>query len=164
MGSTFTVQLPLLKGQAEEGSGRPAELSATPAPHPLAGVRVLAIDDDGDVRELVEFILRQAGAAVQVMVSATEALQKLAAFSPDILISDVGMPDIDGYMLMRQIRALAPDRCAIPAIALTAYAAEVDQREAIAAGFQMHLAKPIEPEALVDAIVTLLNQRQAHQS
>ncbi|PSN76243.1 hypothetical protein C8B47_28330, partial [filamentous cyanobacterium CCP4] len=114
MGSTFTVQLPLLQGQDDEGQGRGEEQSANPAPpHPLAGVRVLAIDDDGDVRELVEFMLQQAGAEVQVMASATEALQQMAAFSPDVLISDVGMPDIDGYMLIRQIRALAPNRRAI---------------------------------------------------
>ncbi|PSR13981.1 histidine kinase [filamentous cyanobacterium CCP3] len=162
MGSTFTVQLPLLKGQDDNWPGPGRERSAHPAPlYPLAGVRVLAIDDDGDVRELVEFMLQQAGAEVRVMASATETLQQLADFAPDILISDVGMPEVDGYMLMRQIRALAPDRRAIPAIALTAYAAEVDQQEAIAAGFQLHLAKPIEPEALIDAIVNLLNRPSA---
>ncbi|MGG6240389.1 hybrid sensor histidine kinase/response regulator [Nodosilinea sp. AN01ver1] len=159
LGSTFTVQLPLLRGHDDEGQGLGGEWSANPAtPHPLAGVRVLAIDDDGDVRELVEFMLQQAGAEVRVMAAATEALQQLPAFAPDILISDVGMPDMDGYMLMRQIRALAPAHRAIPAIALTAYAAEIDQQEAIAAGFQLHLAKPIEPEILISAIVNLLSK------
>ncbi|MBE9157277.1 PAS domain S-box protein [Nodosilinea sp. LEGE 06152] len=162
MGSTFTVQLPLLKGQDDEGPGREGEPPATPAPpYPLVGIHVLTIDDDGDVRELVEFVLQQAGAKVRVAASATEALQQLETFSPDVLISDVGMPDMDGYMLMRQIKALAPERQTIPAIALTAYAGEIDRQEAIAAGFQLHLAKPVEPETLINAIVTLLNKNSA---
>ncbi|PSB67090.1 hybrid sensor histidine kinase/response regulator, partial [filamentous cyanobacterium CCP1] len=122
---------------------------------PLTGIRILAVDDDADIRELVEFILQQAGAEVRVFSSATEILQQLEAFSPEVLIFDIGMPDMDGYMLMRQIRTRLPKM--VPAIALTAYAGEIDQQQAIAAGFQMHLSKPVEPEKLIRAIVTLYN-------
>ena len=95
------------------------------------------------------------------MTSALEALQQLETFAPEVLISDVGMPDLDGYMLIRQIRTFASSRSrAIPAIALTAYAGESDQQQALAAGFQMHLAKPIEPDRLIHAIVALLNEHR----
>lgn len=154
LGATFTVQLPLLPISISVD-----EKNESPTIANLSGVRVLAVDDDEDIRTLIEFILQQAGAAVRVVASATEVLQQLEAFSPDILISDIGMPDFDGYMLMRQVRTLAPEQERIPAIALTAYAGEIDQQQAIAAGFQMHLAKPVEPENLIRAIVTLLKDK-----
>ncbi|WP_199333413.1 PAS domain S-box protein [Oculatella sp. FACHB-28] len=153
LGATFTVQLPLISISMDVVD----EQAESPTIANLSGLRVLAVDDDTDIRELIAFILQQAGAEVCVVASATEALQQLEVFSPEILISDVGMPDFDGYMLMRQIRRLPLKRGIIPAIALTAYAGEIDQQQAIASGFQMHLAKPVEPEKLIGAIVTLLN-------
>jgi PAS domain S-box-containing protein len=161
LGATFTVQLPLLKDASngmKDEDGFDSSLIPHPSPSSLAGIRVLAVDDDADIRMLLEFILQQTGAEVRVVTSATEALQQLEAFSPKVLISDIGMPDFDGYMLMREIKNLQPAQTEILAIALTAYAGEIDQQQAIAAGFQMHLAKPVEPGKLIDTIVTLLSQ------
>jgi CheY-like chemotaxis protein len=153
MGATFTVQLPLMPSPVRVDEKDEPSIIAN-----LFGLRVLAVDDDEDIRELLEFILQQAGAEACVVASATEALQQLEVFSPKVLISDVGMPDVDGYMLIRQVRTLASERGKIPAIALTAYAGEIDQQQAIAAGFQMHLAKPVEPEQLINAIISLLKE------
>jgi CheY-like chemotaxis protein len=116
---------------------------------------VLIIDDDIDNLELLTFILEESGAVVSAVTSAKEALEVLAQFKPNILVSDIGMPEMDGYMLMRQVRLQASE-AQIPAIALTAYAGELDQQQALAAGFQMHVAKPMDPEELVKAIVTLV--------
>jgi CheY-like chemotaxis protein len=120
----------------------------------LSGLRVLVVDDEADMRELVGFVLEQHGAEVNAVPSALEALTALDQFHPDVLISDIGMPRMDGYMLMRQVRARSPEQGGrIPAIALTAYAGEFDQQQALSAGFQRHIAKPVEPDELVKAIV-----------
>lgn len=153
LGATFTVRLPLMPVSVSVD-----EKDASPTTANLTGLRILAVDDDEDIRELTEFILQQAGAEVLVVASATEALQQLQTFSPELLISDIGMPDFDGYMFMRQVQSLELEQ-KIPAIALTAYAGEFDQQQAIAAGFQMHLAKPIEPEKLISAIVALCKKK-----
>ena len=87
--------------------------------------------------------------------SSAEALVVLTQSHPDVLLSDIGMPDIDGYMLIKQVRTLLPQRGQIPAIALTAYAGEMNQQQALAAGFQKHISKPIEPRVLVQAISSL---------
>jgi PAS domain S-box-containing protein len=158
LGAIFTVQLPLMPITI---SVEEKDESSTIAN--LAGLRVLAVDDDADIRAFMQFVLEQAGAEVRVVASASELLQQLEAFSPEVLISDVGMPDFDGYMLMRKVRNLSLKRGMIPAIALTAYASELDQQQAIAAGFQMHLAKPVEPEKLISAIVTLLNENGVNE-
>lgn len=148
-GATFTVQLPFLQ-KAQEVNESDAIRSSCILQ--LQGVRVLVVDDEVDMQELMLAILEQYGAEVRVAASAAEALLLLDAFQPDILISDIGMPGVDGYMLMRQIR----QRSRVPAIALTAYAGEYDQQQALAAGFQNHLAKPVEPEKLVQAIAQLI--------
>jgi PAS domain S-box-containing protein len=167
MGATFTVCLPLWQDEADRMKAvgeLDLSLISHPSSFPLAGLRVLAVDDNADIRDLIEFVLQQAGAEVRVISSAAEVLQQLQEFSPEVLISDVGMPDLDGYMLLRQIRSLPPEQGGtILAIALTAYAGEINQQQAIAAGFQMHLAKPVEPENLVNAIVTLLDDNQANE-
>ncbi|QYO68871.1 response regulator [Leptolyngbya sp. 7M] len=157
LGATFTVQLPLMTS-----SGSVDQQEESPMMANLTGLKVLAVDDDADIRELIEFILQQAGAEVRVVASAVEVLQQLDLFAPDLLICDIGMPEMDGYMLMRQIRdrqigqATGQFPQTLPkAIALTAYAGELDQQQALAAGFQLHLAKPVEPEQLIRAIVTL---------
>jgi PAS domain S-box-containing protein len=155
LGATFTVRLPLLLNSVNV-----AQTDEIPTVASLSGLKVLAVDDESDIRTLIEFILQQAGAEARVVASATEALQQLEAFSPDILISDIGMPGFDGYMLMRQIRNLQMGRGAIPAIALTAYAGEIDQQQAIAAGFQIHLPKPVEPEKLISVITSLLQEKR----
>jgi hypothetical protein len=115
------------------------------------------VDDEVDMRDLVDFILSEEGATVRVAASAAKALLILDQFQPDVLVSDIGMPEVDGYTLMRQVRARPPHQCGqIPAIALTAYAGEINQQQALAAGFHRHVSKPVEPAELVQAIVTLV--------
>lgn len=149
-GATFTVQLPLARTvvpTVEEPT-----LTDPLSDVPLLGIRVLIVDDEADTRNLTAFVLEQAGAIVMTASSATAALELLPPSKLDILVSDIGMPELDGYGLMRRIRQLGNS---IPAIALTAYAGEVDHQQAIAAGFQTHLTKPIEPAAIIAAIVQL---------
>ncbi|MEG3897291.1 PAS domain S-box protein [Microcoleus sp. SVA1_B6] len=156
LGATFTVRLPLMpispaKNQAEQFSQPSLNLQ---------GVRVLVVDDDIDSREFVVFLLQQAQASVISASSADKAFAALTQSQPDIILSDIGMPDINGYMLIRQVRALPPEQGGqVPAIALTAYAGDFNQKQALAAGFQRHLAKPIEPNELLKAIVTLLSRQ-----
>jgi CheY-like chemotaxis protein len=122
-------------------------------------VRILAVDDEADMRDYVSFVLEQSGAEVTVAASAQEALTALVQIQPDVLVTDIGMPNTDGYMLLQQIRALNQEPGKqIPAIALTAYAGEYDQKRAIAAGFQIHLPKPVEPDALLEAIASLIER------
>jgi len=109
----------------------------------------------------VVFLLQQAQAIVISVNSAREALAALMQSKPDVLLSDIGMPDMDGYMLLQQVRALPPEQGGqIPAIALTAYAGDVNQQQALAAGFQRHIAKPVEPNELIAAIVNLIRRTQ----
>ncbi len=122
----------------------------------MTGLRVLIVDDEADSREFIAFVLEQAGAIVTTASSSAEALQRFPQVVPDIIVSDIGMPEMDGYMLLRQIRDQLEDRY-VPAIALTAYAGEMNQQQAIAAGFQRHLSKPVEPEEVVKAISALCN-------
>jgi CheY-like chemotaxis protein len=125
----------------------------------LQGIRVLVVDDDNDTRDFIEFLLQQAGAIVTTSASAKEALTALMRFQPDVLLSDIGMPEMDGYMLMQRVRALSPEHGgATPAIAITAYAGEINQQQALSAGFQRHVSKPLEPEHLVRAILSLLDR------
>jgi len=150
-GATFTVQLPLMATDSTVVQDSPqAEDSLD-----LSGIRVLTVDDEVDNLDLLTFILEQSGAIVSAVTSAEEALEVMTPFKPDILVSDIGMPQMDGYTLMRQVRMRSPEG-EIPAIALTAYAGEVNQQQALAAGFQIHIPKPVEPEALVRAIINLL--------
>nr|WP_083887050.1 PAS domain S-box protein [Nodosilinea nodulosa] len=155
LGATFTVRLPLL-------TSAPATTSSDEVPAPaldLTGIRVLAVDDDPDSRELLNMILTQYGAEVLAVTSAAAVLENLASFQPDVLVSDIGMPSVDGYSLLRQIRALPPAQGGqTPAVALTAYAREEDRQQAIASGFQQHVTKPLEPERLVQAVVALTRQ------
>ncbi|WP_413176083.1 ATP-binding protein [Anabaena azotica] len=153
LGATFTLRLPVM----------PSQPMVNPDPQSLTqsldlnSVQVLVVDDDTDTRDFIEFVLEQAGARVITAASALEALTALMRSQPDVLISDIGMPEMDGYMLMRQIRALPPEQGGqIPAIALTAYAGDFNQQQALEAGFQQHIAKPIEPEELIRAISRLL--------
>ncbi len=114
-------------------------------------MHVLAVDDDADARELLRIAFGRAGAQVTVADSARAALAALEAVSPDVLVSDIGMPDGDGYELLQSVRA-AERGSRLPAVALTAYARPEDRDRAIRAGFQLHVAKPIDPTALVRAV------------
>jgi PAS domain S-box-containing protein len=161
LGATFTVKLPLMPIQPEIArQEQSAESSLN-----LQGIHVLVVDDDRDTREFVAFVLEQAGARVDAAACAGEGFAALTQSKPDILVSDIGMPDIDGYMLLRQIRALSPEQGGqIEAIALTAYAGESDRDLALRSGFQQHLAKPIEPDKLIKAIATLLDRMKGRDS
>ncbi|BAZ10542.1 multi-sensor hybrid multi-kinase [Calothrix sp. NIES-4071] len=151
LGATFTVRLPLATVAEKTGQDNVPPVDA----FDFSQLQILIVDDEADMRNLLLTILENYGAKVSVAASAAEALIMLSRFQPDFLISDIGMPDMDGYMLMRQIRKLAPSQGGlIPAIALTAYAAQYDQQQALEAGFQRHVSKPVEPEELVKAIAT----------
>jgi PAS domain S-box-containing protein len=153
LGATFTVKLPL----APTRPGLDLDSSAAQPALDLAGIDVLVIDDEADSREFLVFLLKSVGARVATATSASEGLLSIIQSPPDIVLSDIGMPDMDGHMLMRQVRALPPEQGGqVKAIALTGFAGEVNQQQAIAAGFQKHLSKPIEPDELVRAIVSLL--------
>jgi CheY-like chemotaxis protein/anti-sigma regulatory factor (Ser/Thr protein kinase) len=156
-GATFTVRLPLIKDKSGKQKAEGNSSPLTPESSPLTGIRVLVVDDDTDSREFIAFVLEQLGAQVSTVTSAGEAIATLEQSQPNILLSDIGMPNMDGYMLMRQIRAMPPEQGGqILAIALTAYAGEIDRQQALAAGFQHHLAKPVEPNELVKVILNLL--------
>jgi PAS domain S-box-containing protein len=152
LGATFTVRLPLL-------NIAPDVQPLHEYPHQeldLTGIRVLAVDDEPDARELLTALLAEYGADVLTVASASEVLVNLEAFQPNVLVSDIAMPEIDGYTLIQKVRALPPTQGGqIPAIALTAYAREDDYQRAISSGFQRHITKPLEPERLVQAVVTL---------
>ncbi|BAT54341.1 PAS/PAC sensor hybrid histidine kinase [Nostoc sp. NIES-3756] len=153
LGATFTVRLPLNAVKQESSVDHPQINSMIN----LTGIKILVVDDDADMRELAEFILTQVGAQVTTASSAMQALTILNNSVPDLLLSDIGMPEMDGYSLMRQIRQWpAQQGGKIPAIALTAYAGEINQQQALAAGFQKHISKPVEPDELVQTIFQLV--------
>ena len=156
-GATFTVKLPCLEDESKEIKDEKDNSSLVATQFlPLSGLEILVVDDDADMREFLPFMLEQYGASVTVAASAIEALTALSQSQPNLIISDIGMPEMDGYMLMRQVRSLEPEQGGtIPAIALTAYAGEMDYQQAIAVGFQLHISKPVDPEELVKAIVLL---------
>ncbi|MEH2437608.1 MAG: PAS domain S-box protein [Nostoc sp.] len=152
-GATFTVRLPLIQNQLEiKQDSNDSETSSN-----LNGVNILVVDDDADTREFIAFLLEQYGANVTAVASANEALAALSQSLPDILLSDIGMPEVDGCMFMRQLRTMPAEQGGqIRAIALTAYAGEMNAKQVLAAGFHKHLAKPVEPAELVDAIANLI--------
>ncbi|MHC0066763.1 PAS domain S-box protein [Nostoc sp. UIC 10890] len=161
-GATFTVRLPLLKNsELRVSSDEASQTEVSTDETLLAGVQILLVDDQADVREFFSFALEQYGATVTAVESATEALEILVQSKPDILLSDIGMPLMDGYMLLGEVRKLPPEQGGeIPAIALTAYAGEINYNQAMAAGFQKHLPKPVDPVDLAAAIINLIGHNQ----
>ncbi len=155
-GATFTVELPLATSASPPPRTPPQAQPALaggeglePSETLLAGLRVLVVDDERDARDLLTAVLQQHGAEATAAASAREALEAIAQAPPDVLVADIAMPDEDGYLLLEQVRALPPERGGrIPAIAVTAYARAEDTRRALAAGFQVHLAKPLDPAVL----------------
>ena len=153
-GATFRVWMPLLAAPAQAATPPDStQRSDSIDAQALRDARILLVDDEADTRETLAQLLESYGARVRVAASAAQALQVLEEFAPQLLISDIGMPEMDGYELLGQTRALLPE---LPAIALTAYAAPSDIERAKAAGFQMHLAKPVEGRALIEASGALL--------
>ena len=156
-GATFTVELPLMIGrpsqvsQPSHGFHPSLETSSS-----LEGIRVLVVDDDADARELLQMALERYGAQVRAAASADEAFTILTAQCPDVLVSDIEMPETSGYELIRRLRhSDQPALRRIPAVALTAYARTEDRMKALIAGFQTHVPKPVEPAELVTVIASL---------
>ncbi|BCL34027.1 PAS domain-containing hybrid sensor histidine kinase/response regulator [Nostoc sp. MS1] len=151
-GATFTVQLPLMPTSHPNTSVTFNQPTVN-----LENRRVLVVDDEPDSLELVKVILEEEGATVCSVFSATAALRLLIQSQFDLLISDIGMPEMDGYTFIRQVRGLPPQfNRDIPAIALTAYAGDTNRRKILVAGFQSHLEKPIDPQNLLDAIASVI--------
>jgi len=164
-GATFFVRLPAVALgvtalERERSFATAARPIRTSSGRNLDGVRVLLVEDELDGRELLAEVLHSAGANVKAVASAAEAMEALGAFRPDVLVSDIAMAQEDGYSLVRRLRRLPPEEGGrIPAVALSAYAREDDRIRSLAAGFQHHVAKPLDPDELV-----LLVDRLAHRA
>jgi hypothetical protein len=164
-GATFKIRLPLISTlrltrpevpRAEDAPAAPVERKGVEDGHRLDGVRVLLVEDDPDTLDMLKFIFDEIGAEVIAATSVDEALDALERFRPDALVSDIAMPDRDGYDLIREVRSREPERGGkIPAVAVTAYARAEDRVRVLAAGFQMHVAKPIDPDELIAVVSSL---------
>jgi len=120
-------------------------------------VRVLVVDDEADVREWLTAVLAESRAEVTTVASAGEAFAALERMTPDVLMSDIGMPGEDGYALIRKVRTFTRERGGqVPALALTGFASPEDRAQALAAGYQVHMPKPVDPAALVAAVAKLV--------
>ncbi|HEX8568186.1 MAG TPA: ATP-binding protein [Pyrinomonadaceae bacterium] len=168
-GSAFTFSLPLMNARIEsleninnvvasESFDAP---NKTAAPRKLVGVNLLLVEDDADSLELLAFLFESTGATVRTANLAGVAFDKFQENPPDLLISDIGMPDEDGYSLIQKIRRLPPEKGGnVPAIALTAYAKNEDRLKALSSGFQRHIKKPIEPVDLIEQVAEMLGQQK----
>jgi CheY-like chemotaxis protein len=175
-GATFTVTLPVLSlpdldvmgevspevsaqllnlRRQQNGVG---DKNAELYPDLLKGLRVLSVDDQQDTRELITIALTRYGAEVKASDSASTALQLIKEWKPHVVVSDIGMPGMDGYDFMRQVRELETEGERIPAIAVTGYAGAVDESKALDAGYEVHLSKPIELNKLVTVIAKVSNR------
>jgi CheY-like chemotaxis protein len=168
-GTTFTIRLPIMGLSDAEAIGadeanqlidsrwKQKDSSLDDDAHPtlLDGVKVLAVDDQQDTRDLITLALMRYGADVRASDSATAALQTLAEWQPDVIVSDIGLPEMDGYDFMRALRKLEGDGQRIPAIALTGYAGAIDESKALNAGYELHFTKPINLSELAQAIAKL---------
>jgi PAS domain S-box-containing protein len=161
-GSTFTIDLPRLDPEraravsTEHGDVATLDRSKFEPGIVLDGCRALIVDDDEGACELIGTILRTAGASVETVSSVLEALQYLEGASPDVLLADIGMPGVDGYALIREVRKReATSGKHLPAAAITAYASNEDRARALAAGFDRHMSKPVNPAAIVEAVLSM---------
>jgi CheY-like chemotaxis protein len=161
-GAEFTIHLPILIStttatQEDEARVHPTlggdSSDALPS---LAGLRILVVDDEPEAREIVSAILGEAGAEVATAENARQAVDLVIRWKPHLLISDIGMPNEDGYELIRKVRALSPENGGqIPAVALTAFARTQDRLKVLSAGYQMHVPKPVEPVELATVVASL---------
>jgi PAS domain S-box-containing protein len=164
-GASFTVRLPIRAVRLDEsppetrdGQDESDSDHVLPRMLPIVrldGLRVLVVDDEADARRLLVRVLQDAGAIVTAAGSAPEALEMLEAIHPEVLVSDLGMPDTDGFDLLRQVRARGHEARDLPAVALTAFVHKEDQRQAILAGFQVHVGKPVDPHDLTAVVASL---------
>jgi CheY-like chemotaxis protein len=126
----------------------------------LYGLKILIVDDDQDTRDLLEWVLKRAGAEVTAVSSAAAALESVAKATPHIIVSDIAMPDQDGYSFLKKLRSLPPEHGGrIPAVALTAHSMVQDRLLSLRAGFQSHVPKPVVPEELVEVVASVVQQR-----
>ena len=163
-GSTFVVTLPITVVHEDTSSPekvRPKEArrraNSTAPRAALSGLKVLVVDDEPDARQLIRRVLTECGAEVALAASAAEALKLIERFRPDVIVSDIGMPDQDGYDFIRQVRARVAAKT-LPAVALTAFARSEDRKRALLAGFQTHVAKPVDPAELVAVVASLVER------
>ena len=161
-GAEFTVQLPARITSIAQVTGHrassapPSLVDARRAPPRLDGLKLLVVDDEEDSRALVGEVLGALGAEVHVAGSVDEALLLFERVRPDVLVSDIGMPIVDGYALIKRVRALPPELGGqTPAVAVTAFARKEDAERAFAAGYQSHVAKPVEPAHLATIVANL---------
>jgi PAS domain S-box-containing protein len=160
-GATFTLALHIRALRTDAAAVARAE----PDPHALNGIKVLLVEDEPDNREVLRTLLEQHEAVVCAASSADEALQLMPAFGPNVVVSDIGLPGIDGYEFIRKVRHMAPSSSAgVPAIALTAHASSDDRTRALRAGFQAHISKPVAPGELVATIASLAGLTVRHVS
>ena len=166
-GAIFTVKLPVMVTTRQPAVADRFTESANPmvsdsieldCPPELAGIKVLAVDDDPDSRDLLSVILGRCGAEVRTCDSAADALSSIEEFAPDIIVSDIGMPDEDGYALIKKIRSGNGSGKRVPAVALTAFARVEDRLKALSAGFNMHVPKPVEPAELITVVASLVSR------
>jgi CheY-like chemotaxis protein len=163
-GSTFTVLLPLAAAKDREGDRSPERETDPSVRRAPDGLKVLLVDDEEDAREALRLILQQNGMVVSTAASAREALELFERVNPDILLSDIAMPGEDGLSLIRRVRQLAPGAGGlVPAAALSAYAGAGDRRSALLAGFQAHVAKPVDPAHLL-ALIARMARTKAGQA
>jgi signal transduction histidine kinase/ActR/RegA family two-component response regulator len=155
-GARFTVTLPAHTARRRRAPGTPAPRAAR-----LDGLRVLVLEDSSDTRELLGFLLNSYGCEAMLAESVADGWKLIEERKPDLIISDIGMPDADGYEFVRQLRT-SRDFARVPAIALTGYAMESDRQRAVESGFDLHLSKPIDPDALLGAIHQLRPNAAAH--
>jgi CheY-like chemotaxis protein len=162
LGATFIVRLPLAPIRGGVASGGDEEhLPATEISFPpgLVGLRVLVVDDEPDARYLLQTVLERGGAKVKVATSAAAAFESIRLDLPDVIVSDIGMPEVDGYDFIRRLRQLpGAEGGRIPAVALTAFARTEDRRKALQAGFQDHASKPMDPQELVTVVARLVGR------
>jgi signal transduction histidine kinase/ActR/RegA family two-component response regulator len=162
-GATFTVRLPILT-LPQEVLASPPEPQSHSTPE-LAGLRILVVDDEDDARTLARRVLEERGARVITVSSAAEAIASVGDNNPpNVLVSDIGMPEQDGYDLIKQMRALPGDAGRVPAVALTALARAEDRKRALSAGYQKHVSKPVDPAELVSVIASLAGRALAVRS
>jgi PAS domain S-box-containing protein len=154
LGATFTIRLPLAAAAPSRERTR-AEWPEDFRVADLSGLHVLVVDDDDDGRELVRRLIAECGAEVQMASSGAEALQSVRARRPAVIVSDIGMPGMDGYEMMRRLRETSSSSAPLPAIALTAFARPEDRERALACGFTAHVAKPVEPAELIATVARL---------
>ena len=168
-GATFIVKLPLMPVRLETSEGERVHPTlgrgiSFDNPPSLDGLQVLVVDDEADSRVFLTTVLEQCGASVRAVASAHSAIEVIKLLKPDVLLSDIGMPGEDGYTLIRKVRALSAEQGGqIPAVALTAYARTEDRMRAIAAGFQMHTPKPVEPAELATIVASLAGRTGIHK-